>query len=69
MISEKTALGRHAEADRIYKAALWFAVCAGVLMTVLLYAAAPYFADSILNPQAALPIQAIAPALLLFPLI
>lgn len=69
MISEKTALGRHAEADRIYKAALWFAVCAGVLMTVLLYAAAPYFADSILNPQATLPIQAIAPALLLFPLI
>ncbi|WP_010493734.1 putative polysaccharide biosynthesis protein [Paenibacillus elgii] len=69
MISEKTALGRHAEADRIYKAALWFAVCAGVLMTVLLYVAAPYFADSILNPQAALPIQAIAPALLLFPLI
>ncbi|WP_054977266.1 polysaccharide biosynthesis protein [Paenibacillus sp. A3] len=64
-----SALGRHAEADRIYKAALWFAVCAGVLMTVLLYAAAPYFADSILNPQAALPIQAIAPALLLFPLI
>ncbi|MCM3269407.1 putative polysaccharide biosynthesis protein [Paenibacillus elgii] len=69
MISEKTALGRHAEADRIYKAALWFAVCAGVLMTVLLYVAAPYFADSILNPQAALPIQAIAPTLLLFPLI
>ncbi len=69
MISERTALGRHAEADRIYKAALWFAVCAGVAMTVLLYAAAPYFADSILNPQATLPIQAIAPALLLFPLI
>lgn len=69
MISERTSLGRHEEADRIYKAALWFAVVAGVVMTVLMYAAAPYFAESIVNPQATLPIRAIAPALLLFPLI
>ncbi|WP_201318112.1 polysaccharide biosynthesis protein [Paenibacillus sp. EPM92] len=69
MISERTSLGRHEEADRIYKAALLFALAAGVVMTVLMYAAAPYFAESIVNPQAALPIRAIAPALLLFPLI
>ncbi|CAG7616546.1 Lipid II flippase MurJ [Paenibacillus solanacearum] len=69
MISERTALGRHAEADRIYKAALLFAAGAGVVMTLLLYIGAPYFAESIINPQAALPIRAIAPALLLFPLI
>lgn len=69
MISERTALGRHAEADRIYKAALVFAAAAGIVMTVLLYAGAPYYARSIANPEAALPIQAIAPALLLFPLI
>jgi O-antigen/teichoic acid export membrane protein len=69
MISERTALGRTAEADRIYKAALWFAAGAGVVMTVILYGAAPYYADMILNPQAVLPIRAIAPALLLFPLI
>ncbi|MDQ1912099.1 polysaccharide biosynthesis protein [Paenibacillus sp. GD4] len=69
MISERTALGRTEEADRIYKAALWFAAGAGVVMTVILYGAAPYYADMILNPQAVLPIRAIAPALLLFPLI
>ncbi|CAG7647224.1 oligosaccharide flippase family protein [Paenibacillus allorhizosphaerae] len=69
MISERTTLGRHAEADRIYKAALLFAAVAGVVMTLLLYIGAPYFAESIINPQAALPIRAIAPALLLFPLI
>ncbi|WP_159886348.1 putative polysaccharide biosynthesis protein [Paenibacillus puerhi] len=69
MISERTSLGRHEEADRIYRAALWFAAVAGVVMTAVMYAGAPYFARSILNPQATLPIQAIAPALLLFPLI
>jgi stage V sporulation protein B len=69
MISERTALGRHEEADRIYRAALWFAVVAGVIMTAIMYIGAPYFASSIINPQATLPIQAIAPALLLFPLI
>lgn len=69
MISERTAMGRHAEAERIYKAALLFAAAAGIFMTVLLYAGAPYYARSIANPEAALPIQAIAPALLLFPLI
>ncbi|SDE03345.1 stage V sporulation protein B [Paenibacillus sp. UNCCL117] len=69
MISERTSLGRHEEADRIYRAALWFAAIAGVVMTAIMYAGAPYFARSIINPQATLPIQAIAPALLLFPLI
>lgn len=69
MISERTALGLHAEANRIYRAALLFAAGAGLFMTVLLYGVAPYYADSILNPQATLPIRALAPALLLFPLI
>ncbi|WP_249861767.1 putative polysaccharide biosynthesis protein [Paenibacillus konkukensis] len=69
MISERTALGLHAEASRIYKAALLFAAGAGVVMTLFLYIVAPYYADSIINPQATLPIRALAPALLLFPLI
>jgi len=69
MISERTALGLHAEAGRVYKAALWFAAAAGFVMAVILYAAAPYYAERIINPQAALPIRALAPALLLFPLI
>ncbi|ULL20013.1 polysaccharide biosynthesis protein [Paenibacillus sp. H1-7] len=69
MISERTALGLHAEANRIYRAALLFAGGAGLVMTLFLYGVAPYYADSILNPQATLPIRALAPALLLFPLI
>ncbi|WP_281889373.1 polysaccharide biosynthesis protein [Paenibacillus sp. YYML68] len=69
MIAERVSLGRHEEADRIYTAAVWFAVVAGVGMTAILYVGAPYYADMILNPQATMPIRAIAPALLLFPLI
>lgn len=69
MISERTELGLYAEAGRIYRAAIAFAVGAGVVMTIFLYVFAPYYANMTLNPQAALPIRTLAPALLLFPLI
>jgi stage V sporulation protein B len=70
LISERTALGREAEAARIYRAAVWFAVIAGVVMTGLLYAAAPFYAVKVAHdPTSTLAIRAIAPALLLFPLI
>jgi O-antigen/teichoic acid export membrane protein len=69
MIAERTELGLHDEANRIYRAALWFAVGAGAIMTLFLYIFAPYYANMTVNPQAALPIQTLAPALLLFPLI
>jgi stage V sporulation protein B len=70
LISERTALGRAAEAARIYRAAVWFALVAGVVMTGLLYAAAPFYAVRVAHdPTSTLAIRAIAPALLLFPLI
>jgi len=69
MISERTALGLHAEAGRIYRAALLFAAGAGLVMMLFPYGIAPYYSESIINPQATLPIRALAPALLLFPLI
>ncbi len=70
LISEKTALGRHAEANRIYRSAIIFAIVAGVVMTLLLYALAPFYAESISgDPRATLATRAIAPALLFFPLI
>lgn len=70
LISERTALGRHAEASRIYGAAVQFALVAGAVMTVLLYAGAPYYAERVAHdPASTLAIRAIAPALLLFPLI
>ncbi|GFZ76787.1 stage V sporulation protein B [Paenibacillus marchantiophytorum] len=71
MVSEKYAIGRPAEAERIYRAAIWFAIAAGVLMTVVLYFFAPIYAERISHggPDATLATRAIAPAMLFFPLI
>ncbi len=70
LISERIALGRYGEAQRIYRAAVWFAAAAGIVITALLYAVTPYYAVHIAkDPDAELAIQALAPALLLFPLI
>jgi stage V sporulation protein B len=70
LVSEQTALGQHAEANRIYRAAGMFALGAGVVMTLLLYMIAPFYANKISgDADAVLSIRALAPALLLFPLI
>ncbi|WP_240763002.1 putative polysaccharide biosynthesis protein [Paenibacillus thalictri] len=69
MISERTALGKHAEAERVYHAAVLFSLAAGVVMTAALYALAPWSANLAGNPEALPAIRALAPALLLFPLI
>ncbi|GKS13679.1 stage V sporulation protein B [Paenibacillus chitinolyticus] len=69
MISERTALGRMDEANRIYKAALIFAALAGVVMCAVLFLLAPHYAQSSGDPHATLATLAIAPALLVFPLI
>lgn len=69
MVSERHALNRPEEARRVYQAALIFAVVAGVIMFALLYVLAPYYAARAQVPQSAIAIRALAPALLLFPLI
>lgn len=70
LISERSAVGEYGEAARIFRAAVWFALAAGIVTTILLYAAAPYYAVHISeDPDAVLAIRALAPALLLFPLI
>ncbi|WNR45623.1 putative polysaccharide biosynthesis protein [Paenibacillus roseipurpureus] len=71
MVAEKRAIGRPHEAERIYKAAILFAVIAGAVMTVLLYVFAPIYAESISKGghDATLATRAIAPAMLFFPLI
>jgi len=71
MVSERYAVGRAAEAERIYRAAVLFAVIAGIVMTILLYVFAPLYAESISRggPDATLATRAIAPAMLMFPLI
>ncbi|GIO86711.1 stage V sporulation protein B [Paenibacillus faecis] len=69
MVSERHALDRPEEAGRVYQAALIFAAFAGVVMFTLLYVMAPYYAASTKLPESAVAIRALAPALLLFPLI
>jgi stage V sporulation protein B len=70
MISERYAMGQLADARRIYQAAIWFAIAGGVISSLLLYICAPYYAVHIAkDPNADLAIKAIAPALLIFPLI
>ncbi|MHA6533296.1 putative polysaccharide biosynthesis protein [Paenibacillus sp. BAC0078] len=67
MVSERYALNRPDEAQQVYRAALIFAAVVGVLMSVILYIAAPYYAEYTKVPESTLAIRAIAPALLLFP--
>lgn len=70
MVSERYALGRPDEAQRIYKAALIFGAVTGIVLAVLLYAVAPFYSSVIAkSPGADLSVRAIAPALLLFPVI
>lgn len=69
MVSERLELGREAEVQRIYRAALRFGVIAGIVMTAGLLIAAPLYARLSHIPYATLAIRAIAPSLLLFPVI
>src|SRR5690606_38684853 len=70
LISERSETGRMAEARRIYRAAMNFAVMTGIILTALLIIGAPYYAEYIADdPESTLAIRALAPALLLFPMI
>ncbi|TDL51106.1 polysaccharide biosynthesis protein [Paenibacillus dendritiformis] len=69
MVSERYALNRVREAERVYYAALLFGLGSGLIVTILLILFAPVYANMIQLPEAALAIRALAPALLLFPVI
>ncbi len=70
LISERTALGQYNEAKRIYVASIWFAVGAGLLITLFIWISAEYYALHIArDADAILAIRALSPALLLFPII
>ncbi|NEZ44014.1 putative polysaccharide biosynthesis protein [Paenibacillus alvei] len=69
MVSERYELNKVREAERVYYAALLFGLISGVITTLLLIAFAGVYADMIQLPEAALAIRALAPALLLFPVI
>jgi stage V sporulation protein B len=70
MVSGRYAVGRVKEAQQVYRAALLFGAVAGVVITIGLWVIAPFIAESIIKePEAASAIRAIAPSLLLFPII
>ncbi|HEY0829116.1 MAG TPA: oligosaccharide flippase family protein, partial [Bacilli bacterium] len=70
LISERMALGELNEAKRMFHAATLFAIVGGVVMMLVLYVFAPFYAVNIARvPDSALAIRALAPALLVFPLI
>lgn len=69
MVSQRYALGRPEEARRIYKAALLFGAVTGLLLATAMFILAPVYTDIVKKPIADLAVRAIAPALLLFPII
>ncbi|TFE24257.1 putative polysaccharide biosynthesis protein [Cohnella luojiensis] len=70
MVSERYALGRVDEARQVYRAALLFGAVAGVVITLGLWFLAPVISGPVMHePDAAAAIQAIAPSLVLFPII
>ncbi|MFC4303870.1 putative polysaccharide biosynthesis protein [Cohnella boryungensis] len=70
MVSGRYAVGKVDEAQQVYRAALLFGLIAGLVITAGLWLIAPFIAGTILKePEAASAIRAIAPSLLLFPMI
>ncbi|QNK56184.1 polysaccharide biosynthesis protein [Paenibacillus sp. PAMC21692] len=69
MVSERYALGKEGEARRIYHAALVFGAVSGLILAVALFALAPVFAVVSKEEYTMLSVRAIAPALLVFPVI
>ncbi|HHY92015.1 MAG TPA: polysaccharide biosynthesis protein [Firmicutes bacterium] len=62
-MAEHLALGREDEAWRFFRVGRWVLLAQGLLLSALLFAAAPLIAVRILgDPRAALPLQSLAPA-------
>ncbi|RJX39385.1 polysaccharide biosynthesis protein [Paenibacillus pinisoli] len=69
MVSERYALGRPDEAQRIYRAGLLFGLVTGFILAIALFALAPLYGAISKEPGSVMAIRAIAPALLFFPLV
>ncbi|GIP15709.1 stage V sporulation protein B [Paenibacillus montaniterrae] len=70
MVSERMEEGNYEDAKRIYKASLVFGAVTGLLLALTLYIMAPMYAATIVKKESVtLAVQAIAPALILFPII
>lgn len=69
MVSERMSLGKYYEAKRVYHGALWFGGVTGLVLAVGLFIFAPFYAEIVEKEHITLSVRAIAPALILFPLV
>jgi stage V sporulation protein B len=67
LVAEKYATGHQQEGEMIRQAAAKFAWVAGIIAALLVWLGAPLLAELSGNPDAVWAIQALAPALLIFP--
>lgn len=68
MVSESIAVGNHYQAHKVFKISSTMMICMGFVFFVTLYIFAPQFASLMNNPDSALGMRAISPALLLVPI-
>jgi len=69
MVSERMSLGKYFEAKRVYHGALWFGGITGAILAIALFIFAPQYAQIVEKDHITLSVRAIAPALILFPLV
>ncbi len=67
LVSEKYAMGLHDEGEAIRRTAARFSLVTGLIAAILVFSFSSLLAQVSGNPDAALAIRALAPALLLFP--
>lgn len=68
MVSESIAIGNHYQAHRVFKLSTTLMCVMGLIFFILLFCFAPQIASLMNNPDAALGMRVIAPALLLVPI-
>lgn len=68
MVSESIAIGNHYQAHRVFKLSTTLMCVMGFVFFILLFCFAPQIASLMNNPDAALGMRVIAPALLLVPI-
>lgn len=69
MVSERLSHGKYFEAKRVYHGALWFGGIMGLILATALFIFAPLYAQMVEKDYITLSVRAIAPALVLFPLV
>lgn len=68
MVSERISVGQYHEADRVFRISRVLMLCIGIVSFVIVFFGAGYYTEMTGAPEAALAVRAIAPGLILVPL-